>query len=261
MDIIVCVKQVPGTTEVKINPTTNTLVREGVEAIVNPFDLYAVEEGVRLKEKFGGKVTVISMGPPQAASALKEAISVGADEGVLLSDRNFGGSDTLATAYTLARGIRKIAEYDLIICGKQAIDGDTAQVGPGIAEELGIPAVTYVKKIEEVGEDFIVVERMLETGYQVVEMKLPAVITVVKEINEPRLPSLRGKMKARKTEIPMWNAGDLACEMERIGQPGSPTAVRRIFAPPQKPAGKILAGELDQQASELVAELKKLSLV
>lgn len=261
MDIIVCVKQVPATTDVKINPETNTLVREGVEAIVNPFDLYAIEEGVRLREKFGGRVVVVSMGPPQAASALREAISVGANEGILLSDRNFGGSDTLATAYTLARAIKKIAEYDLVICGKQAIDGDTAQVGPGIAEELGIPAVTYVKKIESVGEGKIVVERMLEAGYQVVEMRLPALITVVKEINEPRLPSLRGKMKARKAEIPVWNAGDLACEMERIGQPGSPTAVRRIFAPPQKPAGKILSGELEQQSAELVAELKRLSLV
>jgi len=261
MDIIVCIKQVPGTTDVKINPATNTLVREGVESIVNPFDLYAVEEGVRLKEKLGGSVTVITMGPPQAETALKETISVGADATILLSDRNFGGSDTLATAYSLARAIKKIGEYNLIICGKQAIDGDTAQVGPGIAEELKIPCVTYVKKIEEAAEDYIVVERMLDAGYQIVEVKLPALITVVKEINEPRLPSLRGKMKARKTEVPAWTAADLACEMERIGPQGSPTAVNRIFAPPQKPSGKILSGELPGQSAELVKELKKLSLV
>lgn len=261
MDVIVCIKQVPATTDIKINPETNTLVREGVESIVNPFDLYAVEEGVRLREKYGGSVTAVTMGPPQASTALKETISVGVDGAVLLSDRNFGGSDTLATSYVLARAIKKIAEYNLIICGKQAIDGDTAQVGPGIAEELKIPCVTYVKKIEEVAENYIVVERMLEAGYQIVEIKLPAVITVVKEINEPRLPSLRGKMKARKTEIPVWTAADLACEMERIGQQGSPTTVNKIFAPPQKPAGKIIQGEPPEQSAELVKELKKLSLV
>jgi len=261
MNFIVCVKQVPATTDVKINPETNTLVREGVEAIVNPFDIYAVEEAVTLKEKFGGNVTALSMGPPQAAEALKETVSVGVDDAVLLSDRNFGGSDTLATSYTLARAIKKIGEYDMILCGYQAIDGDTAQVGPGIAEELGIPCITYVKKIREVKDGLVTLERMLETGFQVIEVKLPVLITVVKDINTPRLPSLRGKMKARKAEIPVWTAADIACEMDRIGQPGSPTWVRKIFAPPQKTSGKILAGEIPQQAKELTEELKRLQLI
>ncbi|MCD6423306.1 MAG: electron transfer flavoprotein subunit beta/FixA family protein [Elusimicrobia bacterium] len=261
MDVIVCIKQVPATTQVKINPVTNTLIREGVESIINPFDLYAIEEGVRLKEKFGGKATVISMGPPQAEAALREAISLGVDEAILLSDRNFGGSDTLATSYTLARAIKRIGEFDLVICGKQAIDGDTAQVGPGIAEELKLPCVTYVKKISEVKDGKMVVERMMETGWQIVEMELPGIITVVKEINEPRLPSLRGKMRARKAEILIWNASDLACEMDRIGQPGSPTVVKRIFAPPQKPAGKILQGDIDAVSQELADELKRLGII
>lgn len=261
MDIIVCIKQVPGTTDVKINPDTNTLIREGVEAIVNPFDLYAVEEGVRLRESHGGSVTALTMGPPQAADALRETIAVGVDETVLVSDRSFSGSDTLATAYTLARAIKKISVYDIILCGYQAIDGDTAQVGPGIAEELKIPCVTYVKKIREVKNASVVVERMLETGFQVIEVKLPAVLTVVKDINIPRLPSLRGKMKARKAEISVWTAADIACELDRIGQPGSPTWVRKIFAPPRKHAGKILQGELNAQAEEVVKELKKLTII
>ena len=185
MNIIVCIKQVPETTEVRINPETNTLMREGVKAIINPFDMYAIEEGVRLKEKTGGKVTVLTMGPPQAETALKEAISLGADEAVLLSDRAFAGSDTWATSYTLAAGIRKLKDYDLIICGKQASDGDTAQVGPGIATHLDIPQVTYVKKIEEVKDKVIKVERMTEEGYEIIESRLPLLITVVKEINTP----------------------------------------------------------------------------
>ncbi|MBA3065980.1 electron transfer flavoprotein subunit beta/FixA family protein [bacterium] len=261
MNFIVCVKQVPATTDVKINPETNTLIREGVEAIVNPFDLYAVEEAVSLKEQFGGNVTALSMGPPQASAALKETISVGVDDAVLLSDRNFGGSDTLATAYTLARAIKKIGNYDMILCGYQAIDGDTAQVGPGIAEELGLPCVTYVKKIREVKDGLVTLERMMETGFQVIEVKLPILITVVKDINTPRLPGIRGKMKARKAEIPTWTAADIACEMDRIGQPGSPTWVRKIFAPPKKNSGKILSGEISAQAKELTEELKRLQLI
>jgi len=261
MNFIVCVKQVPGTTDVKINPETNTLVREGVEAVVNPFDLYAVEEAVAWKEKLGGNVTALSMGPPQAAEALKETLAVGVDDSVLLSDRNFGGSDTLATSYTLARAIKKIGAYDMILCGYQAIDGDTAQVGPGIAEELGIPCVTYVKKIREIKDGLVTLERMLETGFQVIEVKLPVIITVVKDINTPRLPSLRGKMKARKAEIPVWTAADIACEMDRVGQPGSPTWVRKVFAPPRKTSGRILSGEIEQQAKELREELKRLQLI
>ena len=261
MNFIVCIKQVPGTTEVKINPKTNTLIREGVESIVNPFDTYAIEEGLRLKERMGGKVTVISMGPSQAESALREALSMGCDEAVLLTDPAFAGSDTLATSYTLACGIRKIGEFDLVICGKQAIDGDTAQVGPGIAEKLEIPAVTYVKKIEEINEALVRVERMMEEGYEVIEMGLPALITVVKEINEPRLPSLKGMMRARKAKIQIWNASDIACEKNRIGQPGSPTIVNRIFTPPPRKGGELLLGDPEEQARKLVEKLRQAKVI
>ena len=197
MNIIVCVKQVPGTNEVKINRETNTIVRESAEAIINPFDEHAIEEGVRLKEKTGGKVTVLSMGIPKVADLLRETIAVGVDDAVLLTDRAFAGADTLATSYALAMGIRKLGEFDLIICGKQAIDGDTAQVGPSLAEKLGIPHATYVRKIEEIRDGYMRCQRMTDDGYEVIEMPLPALITVVKEINEPRLPSIKGKLKAK----------------------------------------------------------------
>ncbi len=261
MDIAVCIKQVPDTTEVKINPDTNTLIREGVESIMNPFDTYALEEGVRIKEKLDGEVTALSMGPPQAESALREAVSLGADRAVLLTDRNFAGSDTLATAYTLARGIKKIGKVDLIICGKQAIDGDTAQVGPGIAEIMGIPCVTYVRRIEKIEPEKIRVHRLMEGGYHVIDLPLPALITVVKEINQPRIPSLRGKMNARKAEIEKWNAADIACELDRIGQMGSPTWVDKIFAPPKREKGIIFRGEAAETAAKLAESLKENKIV
>lgn len=254
MQIIVCIKQVPNTADVRIDPSTNTLIREGVESIVNPFDMYAIEESIRLREKYGGKITVISMGPMQAQDALKEAVSMGIDEAVLLSDRAFAGSDTLATSYTLANAIKKIGQFDLIICGKQASDGDTAQVGPGIAVHLDLPQITYVRKIEEVKEKYIRVERLLEEGYEVIESSLPALITVVKEINEPRLPSLKGKIKASKMTIPVWNAGEIQADTDRIGLRGSPTVVNKIFSPPKRPGGKILKGEAKQVVEELVRE-------
>ncbi len=261
MNIVVCIKQVPATTEVKINPETNTLVREGVESIINPFDMYAIEEGLRIKEKVGGIVTVLTMGPPQAETALKEAISLGCDEAVLVSDRAFAGSDTLATAYTLARSIKKIDDFDLIICGKQAIDGDTAQVGPGIAEELNVPCVTYVKKIEKIEENMICVERMMEEGYAVIQLPVPCLITVVKEINEPRLPSLRGMMKAKKVQITVLNAADIAAETNRIGQVGSPTLVSKIFAPPFKEGGEMIVGDVGEQVEELSKKLKETKVI
>lgn len=215
MNIIVCIKQVPETTEVRINPETNTLIREGVKSIINPFDMYAIEEGVRLKEKFGGKVTVLTMGPPQAEAALREAISLGCDEAVLVGDRAFAGSDTWATSYTLSGAIKKLGEFDLIICGKQASDGDTAQVGPGISTHLDIPQVTYVKKVEEVKDKTMRVERLMEEGYEVIEIPLPALLTVVKEINEPRLPSLKGMMKAKSAKITVWTQKELNLDPDR----------------------------------------------
>jgi len=256
MNIIVCIKQVPETTEVRINPETNTLIREGVKSIINPFDMYAIEEAVRLKEKFGGKITVITMGPPQADAALREAISLGIDEGILLSDRAFAGSDTWATSYTLAGAINKIGRFDLILCGKQASDGDTAQVGPGISAHLDIPQVTYVKKIEEIKDNKMRVERMLEEGFEVIETPLPALLTVVKEINEPRLPSLKGMMRAKSAQIAVWTQKELNLNSENIGLCGSPTQVVKIFTPPARIGGQILGGETPEIAERLVELLK-----
>lgn len=256
MDIIVCIKQVPNTTDVKIDPETNTLIREGVDSVINPFDTYAIEEGVRLKERFGGKVTAISMGPPQAEASLKEAVSLGVDEVILISDRAFAGSDTWATSYTLAMAIRKIGTFDIIICGKQASDGDTAQVGPGISTHLDIPQVTYVKKIEEIADKKAKVERMTEEGYDVIEAPLPCLLTVVKEINEPRLPSLKGKMKAKSAKVVLWKAQDIECDPKSIGLDGSPTKVVKIFSPPAREKGRILKGEKEEIARELVDLLK-----
>ncbi len=256
MNIIVCIKQVPETTEVRINPETNTLIREGVKSIINPFDMYAIEEAVRLKEKLGGKVTVVTMGPPQAESALREAISIGADEGVLVGDRAFAGSDTWATSFTLAGAIRKIGSFDLIICGKQASDGDTAQVGPGISTHLDIPQVTYVKKVEEASEKSLKVERMMEEGYEIIETPLPALITVVKEINEPRLPSLKGMMRAKSAKITMLTQKELNLDPAQIGLCGSPTQVVKIFTPPQRSGGVMIKGEAAEVATQLVDLLK-----
>lgn len=256
MNIIVCIKQVPDTTDVKINPETNTLVREGVKSIINPFDMYAIEAGVRLKEQTGGKVTVISMGPPQAEAALREAISMGADEGVLVSDRAFAGSDTWATSYTLSQAIRKCAPFDVIVCGKQASDGDTAQVGPGIATHLDIPQVTYVKKIEEIKDGVMRVERMMEEGYEVIETPIPVLLTVVKELNEPRLPSLKGMMKAKTAKIAVFGQADLNCDTQKIGLCGSPTQVVKIFAPPHREGGQMLQGDVPDIAEKLVSLLK-----
>jgi electron transfer flavoprotein beta subunit len=258
MNVVVCIKQVPGTTEVEIDPQTNTLIREGVKSIINPFDTYALEEGVRIKERYGGKVIALSMGPPQAEEALREAISLGADEAILLSDRNFAGSDTLATSYTLAKAIERIGQYDLIICGRQTMDGDTGQVGPELAERLGIAFVAYVSRIEEVSQGNMQVQRMIEEGYEVIEMPLPGVITVVKEINVPRLPSLRGMVKAKSAKIPIWTAQELGIDMDRVGLTGSPTRVVRIFSPQRARRGEILQGSLESQVDQLVEKLKGL---
>ena len=256
MNIVVCIKQVPETTEVRINPETNTLIREGVKSIINPFDMYAIEEAVRLKERFGGKVAIVTMGPPQADAALREAISLGADEGYLVCDRAFAGSDTWATSYTLSGAIKKIGAFDLIICGKQASDGDTAQVGPGISTHLNIPQVTYVKKIEEVNGNVMKVERLMEEGYEIIELPLPGLITVVKEINEPRLPSLKGLMKSKSAKITTFGQKDLDLDPQNIGLCGSPTQVVKIFTPPQRTGGQILKGETAEVVTQLVGLIK-----
>ncbi|MBI5741056.1 MAG: electron transfer flavoprotein subunit beta/FixA family protein [Nitrospirae bacterium] len=255
MNIIVCIKQVPDTAEIRINPETNTLMREGVPSIINPFDLHALEEALQIRERSGGKVTVLTMGPPQAETALREAISMGADEAVLLSDRAFAGSDTWATSYTLAQAVRKLGA-DVIFCGKQAIDGDTAQVGPETAEFLGIPHISYIRKIEEIKDNHITVQRLMDEGYDVVESSLPVLLTVVKELNQPRMPSLKGKMAAKKAEIRKMNKDDIQADEDCLGLKGSPTQVKRIFAPEIKAERKILEGTPEEQSDALIQELR-----
>lgn len=256
MRVVVCIKQVPETTEVRINPETNTLIREGVPSIVNPFDLYAVEEGIRIKERLGGEVIGISMGPPQAEEALREVIAMGADQAILISDPALAGSDTLVTSLTLARAIERSGPVDLIICGRQAIDGDTGQVGPGIAEWLDLPQAAFVRRIDELSQGRIRVQILREEGYESLELPIPCLISVVKEINEPRLPSLRGRLRARNYQIPVLKLRDLGIAPERVGLQGSPTRVIRIFTPPAKSHGEVFKGDLYEGVERLIARLE-----
>jgi electron transfer flavoprotein beta subunit len=260
VEIIVCIKQVPDTTDVKVNPETNTLIREGITNIINPFDVYAIEEALRLKEKFGGKVSVISLGPPQSINALKEAVGMGADEAIQLSDRAFAGSDSWSTSYTLALAIKKLGEFDIILCGKQAIDGDTGQVGPGIASQLGITQLTYVFKIIKLEPEAgtITVERLLEEGREIVEAKLPALLTVVKDINQPRSATLFHMRRASKLLIPTWTAADLpGADPSKLGLKGSPTQVIKIFSPPKREGvlDLIKADSVEQSAAILADKI------
>jgi electron transfer flavoprotein beta subunit len=231
MRIVVPIKQVPETNAVRMDEATGTMIREGVEAIVNPLDLYGIELAIRLREAHGGSVTAISMGPVKAVKALKEAMAMGVDSAVLVSDAAYAGSDTWATSCVLAAAIRHIGLPDLIICGERATDGDTGQVGPGIAAFLELPVVTYVSRIDAVGKGQMAVHRLIEDGYEVLSTGLPAIITVVKEISDPRLPTLRGKQKARKAEIPVLDQSILKIDADRIGLKGSPTHVVKIFRP------------------------------
>jgi electron transfer flavoprotein beta subunit len=261
MNIVVCLKQVPGTTEVKIDPQTNTLVRQGIESVINPFDTYALEEGVRTREKHGGRVTVITMGPSQAETALREAISLGADDAILLSDRAFAGADTWATAFTLSRAILKLGSADLIICGRQTIDGDTGQVGPEMAEMLGFAFIAYVSQVEDIKDGHLRVRRMIEEGHEVIEAGLPAVITVSKEINVPRLPSLRGIARSKSAPIPVWGAAELGVDPAQVGLPGSSTQVIKVFFPPRVCQAEILTGSPESQVEQLIDKLKGASII
>jgi electron transfer flavoprotein beta subunit len=256
---IVCVKQVPDTSEIQVRAETGTLIREGVPCIMNPFDTYAVEEALQLKDRFGGEVIAISMGPTQAIEILKHTIAMGADEAILLSDEAFAGADTWATAYTLSRAVRKIGDFDIILCGKQAIDGDTGQVGPAIARMLDVELLTYVLDIKAVDFDLhqIAVQRLLEEGREVVETQLPAVLTVLKDINQPRLPTLPGIRKATTTKIPVWSAGDLpSIERRLLGLNGSPTRVERVFSPqPRGGETKWIQDERPEAAAAILADL------
>jgi electron transfer flavoprotein beta subunit len=262
MNIVVCIKQVPNTTDVQIDAKTGRLKREGIESVINSFDEYAIEEGVRIKEKIGGKVTAITMGPPQAKSVLVEAVSKGADEAVLISDIAFVGADTLATSYALSSAINFIGSYDIILCGEQASDGDTAQVGPEIAETLKIPHVAYVKKIESIDNKSVKVERMMEDGCDLIESPVPVLLTVVKEINTPRIVSLKGKMAAKKAIIKIFNAADIGADTKRTGLNGSPTQVMKIFAPPQRiGGGEKFSGGAKEIAVALVKRLFEIRVI
>ncbi len=262
MKIIVCAKQVPDTNEVKLDPVTNTLIREGVPSIINHEDKHAIEEALKIKEQYGGTVTVLSMGPPQADTALREALAMGADEAILVSDRAFAGSDTLATSYTLAEAIRRIKNYDVILCGRQAIDGDTAQVGSQIAEHLDIPQVTYVMDAK-FDKDTVTVERKLEDGYEVIETQLPCILTAIKELNEVRYPSIGGIFNAyRKKEVKLWTVADIGIEdQSKLGLDGSPTKVRKVFAPDKKGQGEVLNGTPKELANELVKKLEDKKII
>jgi electron transfer flavoprotein beta subunit len=266
MHIVVCLKQVPDTTEIKIDPLTNTLVREGVPSIANPFDLNAVEAALSLKDKYSAKVSVISMGPPQAKTALRRAISMGADQAILLSDRGFAGADTLATSYTLAQTIRKLKEtdgLDLVICGKQAIDGDTAQVGPGIATRLGLTQLSYVSQIRELDlqNKKIVVERKLEEGIEIVEGRLPALLTVVKEINSPRYAKLPDLIHSIEYEPLVWTKDSFSLDLARTGLKGSPTSVVKTFTPPLRGTGEMFKAGSPTFAADLKGVLAELKVV
>lgn len=231
MKIIVPIKQVPETSKVKMDPVSGTMIRTGVESIINPLDLYAIETAIRLKEKHGGTITVISMGPPQAIKAVREAIAMGCDDGILLSDKTFGGADTWSTAYTLTLGIRKLGSADLILCGERATDGDTGQVGPGMAAMLDLPLVTYVGKLDMSEPGRLRAERSVEGGREVVNAPLPVLMTVVKEIGVPRLPTLRGILRAKEIDVPTWGPQDIKADPALIGLNGSPTRVVRIHHP------------------------------
>ena len=261
MHTLVCVKQVPDTTEIKMDPKTNTLDRSSAPTIINPYDAHAVEEAVKIKKQFGGKVSIISMGPPQAQEVIKKCIEMGADEGYLLSDRAFAGSDTLSTSYILAMGIKKIMDkepIDIVFCGKQAIDGDTAQVGPGIACRLGMPQLTYVEAIEsfDLKRNVVVLHRKIDNGYEVVQSKLPCLITVEKDINELSFSPLTNMIKAARYKSVSWGINDFESDLSQLGLKGSPTSVRRIFPPAQRAGGELLKGSEDEVVQMLVAKLK-----
>ncbi len=268
MHIVVCIKQTPATANVQIDPKTGTLKREGMAAEINPFDNYGIEEAVRIKERVPGTtVSVLTMGPPQAEDALREAISRGCDQAFHLCDRAFAGADTWATSYALQMGIRKISKdtgkpVTLVICGKQTNDGDTGHVGPGIAAWLEMPNVAYVKKVDQIDETKIVVWRMMEDGTDVIEMPLPAVIAVVKEINEPRVASLKGKMNAKKAEVKRWTAVDIEAEKSKIGLSGSPTIVAKSYNPPPRQGGIRIDGKTsEEKAVNLVAKLREMKVI
>lgn len=262
MKIIVCVKQVPDTNEVKIDPIKGTLIRDGVPSILNPDDMNALEEALRLKDcHAGSEVMVITMGPPQAKTMLRECLAMGADKAYLLSDRAFGGADTWATSNTIAAGIRMLGEADIIFAGRQAIDGDTAQVGPQVAQRLNIPVVTYVQNVE-VKDGNCRIQRQLEDGYEVIEVKCPCLLTCVQELNEPRYMTIGGIQEAFKKEITVWDHEDIRLDPKDCGLNASPTQVFRSFTPDLKGKGEMIpGGSIAEMATTLVSRLKQKHII
>ena len=260
MNILVCIKQVPDTTEIKIDPVKNTLIRQGVPSIVNPFDGYALEAAARLKDADpSARITVLSMGPEQAKAALKECLAIAADKAYLVSDRAFGGSDTLATSYIISQTIQKVEElegkFDVIFCGKQAIDGDTAQVGPEIAEHLDYPQVTYALEAEADGNE-LKIKKETENGMEIIAVKTPCVVTFTKPAWDPRYPSIKRKLAANRAEIPTLTAADLpAIDLSQAGLKGSPTKVKKTFVPQKKTGGVRLEGDASESVKQLLNEL------
>jgi len=263
MQIVVTIKQVPDTAEIKIDPKTGNLIREGVKSIINPDDRHSMEAALQIKEKLDGNVTAICMGPPQAIDAISEALGLGIDRGILLMDSYFAGADTWATSFTLGRAVEKIGDFDLIICGQQAIDGDTAQVGPQLAEYLDIPQITYVKDIEEATDKKIVVKRMTDKAYERIECPLPALITVTKQLNEPRFPRFDWLINAchKKAPIEIWNAADLGVRASQVGLQGSLTNVIKTFSPKFGRRGEILEGTAEKTVANLMKILEENKLV
>jgi electron transfer flavoprotein beta subunit len=261
LNIIVVIKAVPETSDVRWDEKKGTMIREGINQVINPYDLHALEEGIRLKEKYKGKVIVLSMGPGSVKEVLRETLALGADDAILLSDPDFAGSDTLVTSFILSSAIRQLRDADLILCGKQAVDGDTAQVGPEIAQNLDIPYVTFVRKIDELKGRKIIVERLMENGYQILEMPLPGLLTVVKEINEPRFPRLSGKFKAKNIDIKVWGANALKGKNTAYGRSGSPTQVIRIFTPQARKTGEIISGSVKEEVRTLIARLREKKVI
>ncbi len=261
MNILVCIKQVPDTTEIRIDPVTNTLIRAGVPSIVNPFDADALEAALRIKDSTGARVVVMTMGPEQAKAALKECLSMGADKAYICSDRAFGGSDTLATSYILSHAVKTVEEregkFDIIFCGKQAIDGDTAQVGPEMAEHLGYPQVTYAVEVS-LADDEVIVKREVEEGYEMVAVHTPCLITVTKPKFDPRYPTIKGKLAANRAEIPMLTTAEIELDLSRAGLKGSPTKVKKTFTPSVKQGGIVVSeGSSDASARKLVSLLSE----
>ena len=261
MKIIVCVKQVPDTNEVRIDPVKGTLIRDGVPSILNPDDANALEGALAIKDKDKDvHVSVITMGPPQAEEMLRECLAMGADDAILLSDRAFAGADTWATSNAIASAIRKIGDYDVIFAGRQAIDGDTAQVGPQIAERIGISQVTYVQEFDIDGDE-INVKRQLEDGYEVIRVKKPVLLTAIKELNEPRHKSIKGIFDAYKKDITVWSINDLDVDAQEVGLDASPTKVMRSFVPEPKGKGRMLEGSVDEMVQQLYVELKQKQVI